>query len=270
MDGEAAILGDFHLAPFDLGVQELFHLATLEAYQVIVVTALVQLEHRLAGLEMVPDQNAGLLELRQNAINRGKPDLHAFVEQDLVDVFGGQVPHVAVLEQIEDFQARQGRFQSDVLQIVGCTHVGTDRQGRVNYHSGFQSAWKPCAAPAPMRAPIRMRLLFLLPMLLLAGCMLAPHKINIQQGNYIDEAMVAKLKADMTRSQVRFILGTPLIADVFHQNRWDYVFLTGKVNNVRVQHKITVIFDGDKLKQVEGDVVPVDKLSQAAPGTGKP
>ena len=53
--------------------------------------------------------------------------------------------------------------------------------------------------------------------------MLAPHKIDIQQGNYVDQAMVAKLKAEMTRSQVRFILGTPLIADVFHQNRWDYV-----------------------------------------------
>jgi len=105
---------------------------------------------------------------------------------------------------------------------------------------------------------------------LLAGCMLAPHKIDIQQGNYVDQAMVAKLKPEMTRSQVRFILGTPLIADAFHQNRWDYVFLTGKVNNVRVQHKITVIFDGDKLKQVEGDIVPADRLSQVAPDSRKP
>jgi outer membrane protein assembly factor BamE len=121
-----------------------------------------------------------------------------------------------------------------------------------------------------MRTQTKMRPLFLLPMLLLAGCMLAPHKISLQQGNYIDQAMVAKLKPDMTRSQVRFILGTPLIADAFHQNRWDYVFLTGKANNVRVQHKITVIFDGDKLKQVEGDIVPADKLSQVVPDTRKP
>jgi outer membrane protein assembly factor BamE len=115
-----------------------------------------------------------------------------------------------------------------------------------------------------------MRLLFLLPMLLLAGCMLAPHKINIQQGNYIDEAMVAKLRAEMTRSQVRFILGTPLIADAFHQNRWDYVYLTGKANDMHVKHKITVIFDGDKLKQVEGDLVPANMLSQVVPNTLKP
>ena len=51
---------------------------------------------------------------------------------------------------------------------------------------------------------------------------------------------------------------------------WDYVYLSGKTNDMHVKHKITVIFDGDKLKQVEGDIVPADKLSQAAPGTGKP
>jgi outer membrane protein assembly factor BamE len=115
-----------------------------------------------------------------------------------------------------------------------------------------------------------MRPLFLVLSALLAGCMLTPHKIDIQQGNYVDQAMVAKLKPEMTRSQVRFILGTPLIADAFHQNRWDYVFLTGKANDVRARHKVTVIFNGDKLKQVEGDLVPADVLSQAAPDTRKP
>jgi outer membrane protein assembly factor BamE len=105
---------------------------------------------------------------------------------------------------------------------------------------------------------------------MLAGCMLAPHKIDIQQGNYVDQAMVAKLKVQMTRSQVRFILGTPLIADIFHQNRWDYVYLTGKANDVNARHKITVIFDGDKLQHVEGDIVPADMLLQTASDTRKP
>jgi outer membrane protein assembly factor BamE len=115
-----------------------------------------------------------------------------------------------------------------------------------------------------------MRILFFLLSALLAGCMLVPHKIDIQQGNYVDQAMVAKLKAEMTRSQVRFILGTPLIADAFHPNRWDYVYLTGKANDVHARHKITVIFDGDKLKHVEGDIVPADMLSQVVPDTRKP
>jgi outer membrane protein assembly factor BamE len=102
------------------------------------------------------------------------------------------------------------------------------------------------------------------------GCMLVPHKIEMQQGNYVDQAMVAKLKPEMTRSQVRFILGTALIADPFHPSRWDYVFLTGKANDVRAQHKITVLFDGDKLKRVQGDLVPADTLSQAPPASRQP
>lgn len=114
-----------------------------------------------------------------------------------------------------------------------------------------------------------MRYLLLLP-LLLAGCMLAPHKIDIQQGNYVDQEMVAKLKPEMTRSQVRFILGTPLVADPFHPNRWDYVYMTGRAGNVRSQRKITIVFDGDKLKQIEGDVAGKEKLTQAPAETRKP
>src|SRR5512147_1122182 len=63
VDGETAILGDFHLAPLDLGIDEFLHLTALQANQVIVVASLVQLENSLARLEMVTDQNAGLLEL---------------------------------------------------------------------------------------------------------------------------------------------------------------------------------------------------------------
>ncbi|HEX4986836.1 MAG TPA: outer membrane protein assembly factor BamE [Burkholderiales bacterium] len=98
---------------------------------------------------------------------------------------------------------------------------------------------------------------------LLAGCSLVTHKIDIQQGNYVDQAMVSKLKPGMTRAQVRFVLGTPLIADAFHSNRWDYVFLTGKAENVKPQHKLTVIFDGDKLRDVVGDFVIADTVRQA-------
>jgi outer membrane protein assembly factor BamE len=113
-----------------------------------------------------------------------------------------------------------------------------------------------------------MRLTRLLPLLLLAGCSLVTHKVDIQQGNYVDQAMIAKLKPEMTRSQVKFILGTPLITDPFHANRWDYVYLTGKAEKVKVRHKITVVFEGDKLRNVEGDIVPPDALKQASTAEG--
>ena len=99
-----------------------------------------------------------------------------------------------------------------------------------------------------------MRLLWLLPALL-AGCMLAPHKIDIQQGNYVDQEMVAKLKPDMTRSQVRFILGTPLLTDIFHADRWDYVYWRETESGKREQRKLALYFNEGKLARVEGDVV---------------
>lgn len=114
-----------------------------------------------------------------------------------------------------------------------------------------------------------MRLLLILP-LLLSGCMLTAHKIEMQQGNYVDQEMVGKLRPEMTRSQVRFVLGTPLVADVFHPDRWDYIYLTGEAGDVQRQRRITVVFDGDMLKRIEGDVNPGENLTLAPETTGSP
>lgn len=85
---------------------------------------------------------------------------------------------------------------------------------------------------------------------------LKPYKIDIEQGNYLTQDMVSKLKPGMTRSQVRYLLGTPLIADPFHADRWDYVFLLQKAGKVAEYRRVVVIFKDDKLDRVEGDVVP--------------
>jgi outer membrane protein assembly factor BamE len=84
---------------------------------------------------------------------------------------------------------------------------------------------------------------------LLAGCFLTPHKIDVQQGNYLDQNMVAKLKLDMTRSQVRFIMGSPLLADPFHPERWDYVYIEYKGGTLKQERRLTLIFEGDLLKR---------------------
>jgi outer membrane protein assembly factor BamE len=84
---------------------------------------------------------------------------------------------------------------------------------------------------------------------------LTPYKIDVQQGNYVNQQMVAKLKPGMTRAQVRFILGTPLVVDPFRTDRWDYVYLLNKRGEVTEQRRIAVIFEQDKLKRIEGDVV---------------
>lgn len=119
-------------------------------------------------------------------------------------------------------------------------------------------------------------------LLVLGGCSNVPtiptlsaYKMDIQQGNYVTQEMVAKLKPGMTRAQVRFILGTPLVVDMFRTDRWDYVYVFQKAGKVTEQRKLTVIFADDKLLRVEGDVVPAGsgesgKTGDAAAENAKP
>jgi outer membrane protein assembly factor BamE len=97
-----------------------------------------------------------------------------------------------------------------------------------------------------------------------------PHRIEIQQGNYVSQEMVAQLKPGMSKDQVRFILGTPLVTDIFHADRWDYVYFREAPDGKREQRKLSVIFDGGKLARLGGDVVPAGtphKAAAPAPGT---
>jgi len=111
-------------------------------------------------------------------------------------------------------------------------------------------------------------------LLALAGCQwvptvpgISPRKIDIQQGNAISQEMLARLRVGMTRSQVRFALGTPLLVDPFRTDRWDYVFMLEKGGRVVDRRHVTVIFDRERLVRVEGDV-PAEVLSQINSGVG--
>ena len=118
---------------------------------------------------------------------------------------------------------------------------------------------------------------FLLALFALGGCgsfnfnatdILRPYRMEIQQGNFITQEMVSQLKLGQTREQVRFILGSPLVTDIFRTDRWDYVFARRRVNSSEVeQRRIVVFFVDGKLVRIEGDVVnaPGVAASQAAP-----
>ena len=94
---------------------------------------------------------------------------------------------------------------------------------------------------------------------------LSPYKIDIQQGNVVTQDMVAKLKPGMSRNQVRFALGTPLVVDPFHADRWDYVYVLQKKGKVVEQRRIIVVFKDDRLTHVEGDVVPGKEGQASSP-----
>lgn len=95
---------------------------------------------------------------------------------------------------------------------------------------------------------------------------LRPYRADIQQGNFVSREMVAQLKEGMTQDQVRFVLGTPLLTDVFHNNRWDYPFRMKKGNGEITTSRVTLTFVDNRLARIEGGDLPTeaDYLSRIA------
>jgi len=123
------------------------------------------------------------------------------------------------------------------------------------------------------------RLLFAFALLLgVSACgltqKLRPYSIDIRQGNYVTQEMVALLSPGMTEEQVRFIMGSPLLVDPFHANRWDYVYRFAAQGKVTETRRVTLLFKDSKLSSVEGDVIAAMPASNSAPAAspaqGKP
>jgi outer membrane protein assembly factor BamE len=92
------------------------------------------------------------------------------------------------------------------------------------------------------------------------------HRIDVQQGNVISEDALNQLKPGMTRRQVQFVLGSPMIADVFHQDRWDYIYLMqpGSGGEVSKEH-VTLFFENDTLARISGSMRPLQAGDDVAP-----
>lgn len=84
---------------------------------------------------------------------------------------------------------------------------------------------------------------------------LHPYRIDVRQGNYLTQDMVAKLRRGQTKDQVRFILGSPLIEDAFHSERWDYVYRFTPGHGETTERHFAVYFENNQLARVSGDVV---------------
>ena len=96
-----------------------------------------------------------------------------------------------------------------------------------------------------------------------------PYKIEIVQGNFVSREQVEALKPGMPRAQVRDILGTPLLTDVFHANRWDYVFTMKRRGVKPIERKLTVFFNGDMLDRFDSDEMPAEAEFVATLDTGR-
>ncbi|MFM2348116.1 MAG: hypothetical protein RL654_2869 [Pseudomonadota bacterium] len=136
-----------------------------------------------------------------------------------------------------------------------------------------------------MAAPTRFRF-FLSPLLpvacaALAGCstvssdgsllgFITPYRMEVVQGNVVTQDMVAQLRPGLSGDQVRTLLGAPLLNDVFHANRWDYVFTIRRQGTVPQQRRVTVFFENDRVSRFEADAVPTEREFVAAIDATKP
>jgi outer membrane protein assembly factor BamE len=99
--------------------------------------------------------------------------------------------------------------------------------------------------------------------------LITPYRIEVVQGNVVTREMAANLKPGMSRAQVRDVLGSPLLADIFHVDRWDYVFTIRRQGAPYQQRRVTVLFEGENMKSFEADELPAEREFVASIDTSK-
>jgi outer membrane protein assembly factor BamE len=102
----------------------------------------------------------------------------------------------------------------------------------------------------------------------LGGCV---YRINIQQGNFLKPEDIDRVQTGMTRSQVRFLLGTPMVSDTFDTDRWDYYYYLVKGHSRKKETRHVVVqFDSDKVVRIERLKMPAASAPAAPPPTPAP
>lgn len=85
---------------------------------------------------------------------------------------------------------------------------------------------------------------------------ITPYRVNVQQGNFISQEMLSRIQPGMTPEQVRFALGTPLLTDIFHAGRWDYVFRLQKPNGQVTHNRVIIYFEDNRVARIASDPLP--------------
>lgn len=96
----------------------------------------------------------------------------------------------------------------------------------------------------------------LIALLGLTGCSGLIHRVEVQQGNVVTQDMVNALTPGMTKRQVQLVMGTPMIVDVFRQDRWDYPYRFTPSDGPSVKHSVSLYFEDQKLARITGDITP--------------
>lgn len=285
-DLEAVALSDGALALFDDLVEELDNGAAFDADDMVVMPAAIELEDRLTTLEVVANHEARALELGQDPIDGRKPDLLIGGQELLVDLLGAEMPLLAGLQDMKNLQPRHCHFEPglfDLLLVLHGLYLLRNPAEPAVCTQG-DDASRSCAVLSAfiqsdlynrlMRRLVILGLTLLLGLALLsAGCARGKradnpyrgsvlsnlpfvYKMTVQQGNIITEGMVNQLELGMNPAQVRFLLGTPLLTDMFHSNRWDYIYTIRRGHDPMEIKRLTLWFEEDQLVSIEGFARP--------------
>jgi len=277
--GNLETFGQRHglLAFFDFGVVELLDPAAVQADQVIVVLPLVDFVDGLARLEVAAIEEPGLLELGQDAVDRGQANVRSLLQQHAEHILGRHVPLLAGLKNLQDLQSRQGGFQACAFEFVDMVHglfaipaSGFEKRRLAKpcrYNCANHIFPEPDMSVCPSKASLIA--LALVAGISAAGCSsgpsllsspaqwLTPYRPDVVQGNFISAEQVGQLKPGLSRLQVRNLLGTPLVSSLFHADRWDYVFSLKRGGDKQPSlYRYSVFFQGEALVKFEGDAMP--------------
>jgi outer membrane protein assembly factor BamE len=99
---------------------------------------------------------------------------------------------------------------------------------------------------------------------------LTPYRVEVVQGNVITREQVEQVKVGMTRAQVRDVLGSPMVSDIFHEDRWDYVFTIRRPGAAPQQRNLVVRFAGERMKSMDAPDLPGEREFVASIDTAKP
>lgn len=99
---------------------------------------------------------------------------------------------------------------------------------------------------------------------------ITPYRVEVVQGNVVTKEMLAQLREGLTREQVRYVLGSPLITDVFHADRWDYAFSIRRQGAEPQERRVTVYFEQDRVSRFDASALPSEREFVASIDTAKP
>ena len=251
---EAVALGDVSLSLLDKLVVKFDHLTGIGAHHVIVMFVGSQFKHRMPALEVMAHDQASIFKLGQYPVNRRQADIFSLLKQGAVHVFSTHMVLFAInrFHNLEDLDAGQRDFQTGIAQLLIFARHIEFTAFAVTRELGYHTAQKQDTLSGSEMQKILAAVLCAL----LTACAEFPgvYKIDIDQGDVITQEMVDQLQPGMTKRQVRFIMGTPLITDTFNQQRWDYIHSHQPGGEARQQKRLTLLFDEtDKLVSIGGD-----------------